>query len=729
MTTATIAGAGENPQTSSAAGPEPLARLLAPRSVAVIGASRDTGSIGRRVYEAIVAAGFAGPVHVVNRHGGDIAGRPVYRQARDLPPGVDLAIIAVPRDAVIGVVDECVGAKVGALVVITAGFAETGDEGRGLQQQLLARVRTAGLRMVGPNCMGLLNTSIALNASFSPIMPPAGVVALSSQSGALGLTILELARDRGLGLSTFVSVGNKADISSNDLLEYWETDPKTSVILLYLESFGNPRRFAELARRIGRVKPIVALKAGRTRAGRRAASSHTAALAATDAAVDAVFEATGVIRADTVDEMFDLAACLAWQPLPTGPRVAIVTNAGGPGILAVDACERNGLKVTEFSPATTQALRSFLSAAASCGNPVDMVASAAGEDYRRAIETVAASGADSVLVMYTPVDPRHSPEVLEGIRAGIAGARRAGSKTPVLACLMTEETRSAPLQVGDERVPVYAFPENAARTIAQVLRYADWRRTPPGRPYRAEDVRTAEAQRLCAAVVAARTDSWLTTEERRRLFSAYGLPVVDGVIVRTTQEAVAAAVSGGPVALKLVAASLLHKSDVGGVRTGLRTTDDVSAAANSFWSEARRLGITPDGILVQPMVTGGLELAIGVVRDPVFGPLVGVGLGGTEVELEADMRFRVAPLTDRDATEVIRETRAYPRLLAHRGRPAGDVAALTDLLLRVSLMADDLPELAELDFNPVIVLPQGQGCAIVDARVRVAPRAAGAPRP
>lgn len=722
MTTSTTATA-DAAETSPPADPQPLTRLLEPRAVAVVGASRDTGSIGRRVFDAILAAGFAGPLYAVNHHGGEIGGRAVYRQVRELPAGVDLAVIAVPRDAVPGVVDECIEAKVGALVVITAGFAETGPQGRDLQEQMLARVRAAGLRMVGPNCMGLLNTSIALNASFSPIMPPAGTVALSSQSGALGVTILELARDRGLGLSTFVSVGNKADISSNDLLEYWEADPHTSVVLLYLESFGNPRRFAELARRIGRVKPIVALKAGRTRAGRRAASSHTAALAATDAAVDAVFEATGVIRADTVDEMFDLAACLAWQPLPLGRRVGIVTNAGGPGILAVDACERNGLSVSEFDAGTAEALRSFLSAAASCGNPVDMVASATGDDYRRAITTVAASDVDALLVMYTPVDPRHSPDVLEGIRAGIANARQAGSRKPVLACLMTEDTRSAPLQVGGERVPVYVFPENAARTLAQVVHYADWRRTAPGRLYQASDVRSSDAQRLCSAIAAMRSDTWLTPEERRRLFAAYGLPVVEGVTVRTTQEAVAAAgVTGGPVALKLVAASLLHKSDVGGVRTGLRTAEDVSAAANQLWADARARGITPDGILVQPMVTGGLELAIGVVRDPAFGPLVGVGLGGTEVELEADMHFRVAPLTDRDAAEVIRETRAYPRLLAHRGRPAGDLPALTDLLLRVSLMADDLPELTELDFNPVIVLPEGRGCAIVDARVRVAAR-------
>ena len=370
-----------------------LRPMLIPRAVAVIGASREPGKMGGRILQALTSGGFLGPVYPVNPSAAEIAGRPAFRSARELPADVDLAVIAVPPDAVLPAVDDCAAAGVKALVVITAGFAETGGEGRTRQNALVEKARGYGMRMVGPNCMGLLNMSadVRLNASFSPVFPPGGHVALSSQSGALGIAILGLAAERHMGLSTFVSVGNKADVSSNDLLEYWEEDPQTRVILLYLESFGNPRRFTRIARRVARQKPIVALKAGRTAAGSRAAGSHTAALAASDTAVDALFHQSGVIRAETIDEMFDIAALLDAQPLPAGNRVAVITNAGGPGILAVDACEAAGLIVPEFSPDTRARLQAFLPATASVANPVDMVASAGPAEYRAAIETVLAA--------------------------------------------------------------------------------------------------------------------------------------------------------------------------------------------------------------------------------------------------------------------------------------------------------------------------------------------------
>ena len=432
--------------------------LLAPKTVAVVGASRDPGSVGRRILDAIVGGGFTGPVYPINPHVSDIDGLRCYGSVADAPRGIDLAIVAVPTPRVLDVVAQCAAAGVKSLIVITAGFAEVGAAGRALQQELVDLVRGHGLRMVGPNCMGLLNTAagVKLNASFSPIVPPAGRVAFSSQSGALGMAILRLAIDRGVGLSAFVSVGNKADVSSNDLLEYWEADPDTAVILLYLESFGNPRRFARLARRIGRNKPIVAVKAGRTRAGIRAAGSHTAALAASDIAVDALFHQAGVIRADTIDEMFDIATCLEAQPLPPGRRVAIVTNAGGPGILAVDACEAAGLTVAPFTDVTRARLSAFLPPEASVGNPIDMVASAGPDAYRRAIEVaLTTDDTDALIVIYTPVDPRTSGETLQAIRDGIAAGRRAGATgKPVLGCLMAGDGRPLPLDLQSERIPV-----------------------------------------------------------------------------------------------------------------------------------------------------------------------------------------------------------------------------------------------------------------------------------
>ena len=703
-----------------------LRPMLEPRAVAVVGASRDAASIGRRILDALVKAGFAGPIYPVNPSGGEIGGLRAYRSVRDVPAGVDLAVVSVPRDRVLAVVDDCAAAGVKSLVVITAGYAEAGDEGRVHQQELVARVRGYGMRMVGPNCMGLLNAGAAvnLNASFSPIFPPPGHVGLSSQSGALGLAILHLATARGVGLSTFVSVGNKADVSGNDLLEYWEEDPATRVILLYLESFGNPRRFARLARRISRSKPIVAVKAGRTRSGSRAAGSHTAALAANDVAVDALFHQSGVIRADTIDEMFDIAACLDAQPLPAGRRVAIVTNAGGPGILAVDAGESSGLTIAPFSAETRARLAAFLPSAASTGNPVDMIASAGPDEYRQAIEVALADQqTDALIVIFAPVDAKQSAATVAAIRAGIANARRAGAtQKPILACVMADPGRPQPLDVGDERIPAYAFPENAARALAKVAAYAEWRAQPAGLLWGFDDIQVEDARAICRAAAAARGTDWLTDEEMRRVLNAFGLPIAASAVAHTADDAAAlGAVMGFPVAAKILSHAVQHKTELGGVRLNLQNEAAVRRAFHDIVGRARDAGVldTLDGVLIQPMITGGVETIIGVSADRLFGPLIGFGLGGVQVELLGDVRFRIAPLTDRDVDELLHEIRGFKLLQGFRGQPAADVEALRDVLLRVSRMADELPEIVELDLNPVIALPAGHGCRIVDARIKV----------
>ena len=713
-----------------------LGPMLRPSAVAVVGASRDRAGIGRRVLEALVAGGFGGAIYPVNPLVDEIDGRRAYRSVREVPAGVDLAVVAVPRSAVAGVVDDCAAAGVKSLVIVTAGFAEAGDEGRALQQQLVDKVRGHGMRMVGPNCMGLINADAAvrLNASFSPIVPPAGSVAFSSQSGALGLAILALATERRLGLSTFVSVGNKADVSGNDLLEYWEGDPSTRVVLLYLESFGNPRRFARLARRIGRTKPIVVVKAGRTRAGSRAAGSHTAALAASDVAVDALFRQTGVIRADTIDEMFDVAACLDAQPLPAGHRVAIVTNAGGPGILAADACVAAGLTVTEFAAGTRARLARFLPETASIGNPVDMVASAGPDQYRQAIEVaLTAEEADALIIIFTPVDAARSGEILAAIREGITAGRRAGATAkPIVACLMAEPGRPVPLDIDGERVPAYAFPENAARALAKVAAYATWRAQPPGLFWGFDDVHAEDARAICRRVLDARGEGWLSFEDTRSVLGAMGLPLAAGAIAHTADEAAAlASVFGFPVAAKLASRAVPHKTDIGGVCLNLTSEHAVRKAFDEIVERAGRVGATGaiDGVLMQPMIVGGVETMIGVTEDPVFGPLIAFGLGGIHVEILGDVGFRVAPLTDRDADELLHEIRGFPLLQGYRGHPAADIDALRDILLRLSRLAEEVPEIAELDFNPVIALPPGTGCRIVDARIKVSDgrRAAVAP--
>jgi acetyl coenzyme A synthetase (ADP forming)-like protein len=714
-----VAAAEQRSRLATAASLRPL---FAPRAVAVVGASREPASVGGRILSALVAAGFHGPIYPVNPHAADINGVPTLQSARELPAGVDLAILAVPAPAILGVVDDCAAAGVKSLVVVTAGFAEVGITGRALQDQLVDKVRGYGMRMVGPNCMGLLNTdpAITLNASFSPLFPREGHLAFSSQSGALGLAILGLAAARDVGLSQFVSVGNKADVSGNDLLEYWETDPRTRVILLYLESFGNPRRFARLARRISRSKPIVAVKAGRTRAGSRAAGSHTAALAASDTAVEALFHQSGVIRADTIDEMFDIAVCLDAQPLPQGGRVAIVTNAGGPGILAVDACVAAGLTVAEFSAATCARLGAFLPSTASVCNPVDMVASAGPEEYRQAIEVAAsADEADALIVIFTPVDTSRSEEILTAIRDGIRAARAYGKAKPILACVMTDGRPPVPLRVDRETIPTYAFPENAARALAKIAAYSAWRAQPLGLFWGFDDLRIDEARNICHRALTQHGDGWLTTEDAHAVLHAFGLPLAVGAVARTADQAAAlAAVFGFPVVAKLASRRVVHKSDIGAVRLNLSNAQEVQEAFGAISACAPGDGTA--GVLIQPMVPGAVETIVGVTVDPLFGPLVGFGLGGTQVEILGDMRFRIAPLTDHDADELLREGRGSRALQGYRGRPAADVEALRDVVLRISRLAEAVPEITELDLNPVMALASGKGCRIVDARIRVA---------
>jgi acetyl coenzyme A synthetase (ADP forming)-like protein len=695
-----------------------LRSFFKPAAVAVVGASREPSSIGYRILEALVINRFQGPVYPVNAKAAVVGSMRAYPSVTSLPESVELAIIAVPRDAVLGVIDECAARGVRALIVITAGFAEADESGRALQKQLLEKVRGHGIRMVGPNCMGLLNTdpAVQLNASFSRVFPPRGRIAMSSQSGALGLAILALAADRQLGVSTFVSVGNKADVSGNDLLQYWEIDDATAVILLYLESFGNPRRFARIARRVSRTKPIVAVKAGRTLAGRRAAGSHTAALAANDVAVDALFRQTGVIRAETLDEMFDLAAALENQPLPRGRRVGIITNAGGPGILCTDACEAGGLTVPELSAETKSALRKFLPAAAGLSNPVDMIASARAESYRQTIETLLPSPElDALIVMYIPIDRNDSAPVAHAIRDAVAAARRNGAAgKPVLACMMASDGERT-LATDGETIPSYFFPEAAAKVLSKTSTYAEWRSKPLAMVPGFTDIDKDKARRVVENAIQTRGACWLSAEECRTVLSAFRIAQVDGGLARTADEAAALARAlGFPVAAKLASQHVLHKSDIGAVQLDLQD----EAAVRRAFEEIKQLDM--EGVLIQKMLPRGVELMIGVTEDPLFGPLIAFGLGGIHVEILADVRFRVTPLTDRDAHEMVREIRGYRLLQGYRGHPPADIDAIEEVLLRLSRMVEDIPQIRELDLNPIFALPPGQGCLVVDARIRVA---------
>jgi acetate---CoA ligase (ADP-forming) len=687
-----------------------LRAILRPRAVAVVGASRRPSHLGRRVFESLISSGFTGQVYPVNPTIGELCGSRCYAAPRELPGGVDLAVIAVPRESVLAAVDDCAAAGVKGLVVISAGFAEADARGRELQTELVERVRGYGMRMVGPNCMGVINTdeTVGLNASFAERLPPRGRIALASQSGGLGLAVLNLAATRQIGVSIFVSLGNKADISGNDILQYAEHDPRTSVVLLYLESFGNPRRFAQIARRVSRAKPIVVVKSGRTVAGLRAAASHTAGLAASELAVDGLFRQAGVVRADTIDEMFDVAACLDAQPLPPGRRVAIVTNAGGPGILAADACVAGGLDVQQ--------------SAGGMANPIDLIASANGAAYHTTIAALlAAEDVDAIVAIYTTIDSARTVEMLAGIAGGVIEGRSNGhAAKPVVVCTMASAS-IAPLRAGSETLPAYEFPEQAARALAKAAAYAAWRAASTGTCPSFDRMRMREARDLCREIVRTRGDSWLTTQELQQLLHAADLKLAPAVIAHSADEAAALArVFGYPVVAKIASSKALHKTELRGVRLHLASEHAVRTAYEELYATGHAtLGGAPDGILIQPMVTSGTEMLVGLTQDPMFGPLVAFGLGGTQVELFRDIAFRIAPLTDRDVDEMIRSIRGFPLLQGYRNTPAADLGALREALLKVSYLGAEIPELAELEFNPIIALPAGQGCQIVDVRGRV----------
>jgi acetate---CoA ligase (ADP-forming) len=696
-----------------------LRKLLEPASVAVIGASRRRGTVGGELFHNLLAAGFTGPVYPVNPKAASVQSVAAYATVEDIPGPVDLAVLAVPAAEVVPVARACAAKGVGALIVVSAGFAESGPRGVERQRELLAVCRQTGMRLIGPNCLGVINTdpAVRLDATFGPTLPSRGRVGFGSQSGALGLAIVDYANDLGLGLSSFLSVGNKADISGNDLLGYWQDDPDTDMVLLYLESFGNPRKFSRFARRLARTKPIVAVKAGRSVAGTRATSSHTGALlGASDVSVDALFRQAGVIRTDTLSELFDVAKLLAGQPAPAGRRVAIVTNAGGPGILCADACEAAGLEVPAFSAELRSRLGAVMPAEAATGNPVDLLAAAGPECYGQAIELVTGSGeADAMVVIHVP--PLAGEDGADQVAAAV---RRAAALAPpamtTLAAFMRSGESPPALRDDSRPIPSYQFPEDAARALAKAAERGQWLRRPQGAVPELAGIRHEEAEALLAGALDG--PRWLTIEESTKLLGCYGLPLASGQVARTPKEAGELADRlGGKVAVKAIAPNLLHKTEAGAVRLGLAGSAQVTRAASDLAHAVETAGHEPDGFLVQRMATGVAELLVGVVHDATFGPVVAVGAGGTSAELLGDVTVRLAPLTDRDAADALRELTTFPLLDGWRGAPAADQKALEDVLLRIGQLADDHPEIAELDCNPVIAGPDG--AVIVDVRVRV----------
>jgi len=696
-----------------------LLPMFYPRSIAVVGASRDERSIGARVMRNTLGARFSGIVYPVNPNAPAVGSVKAYKSVLDIPDSVDMGVIVVPARGVLSAVQECADKGVKALVVISAGFSETGEGGTKLETDLLELVRNAGMRMVGPNCLGMLNTDPAVNldVTFSPHHPPRGNVAMSSQSGALGIAILDYARQLDIGISSFVSMGNKTDVSANDLLLYWEGDPSTDVVLLYLESFGHPRRFSRIAQRVNRKKPIVVVKSGRSQAGARAASSHTGAMASGETAVSALFRQTGMIRTDTLEELFEVASLLANQPLPKGRRVGVLTNAGGPAILAADALEAEGLTLPLFSDKLQAALREVLAPEASAGNPVDMIASASPSNYQACMRQLLASDEiDSVIVIYIPTAPRTERDVENAISEVVAEGT--SGKTVLGVFMEADEGDLGPINRGDIRIPSYPFPEPASRALAHAVRYAEWRARPEGVIAEFDDTNTDTAQDVIWGALGrlGTEGGWLLPHEADAVLDAYHIPHPKSRLVHSREEAVATAAEfGGPVALKVVAPSALHKSDVGGLVLNIQGDEAVAAAYDKV------IGVATDavGALVQEFVTGGHEVIVGMTEDPSFGPLIAFGLGGIFVELIGDVSFRMNPVSDLDVDEMIGEVKAAKMLQGYRGTPPGDIPALKELIQRLSAMIEEVPEIVELDLNPVKVLEPGKGAVVVDSRMRV----------
>jgi acetyl coenzyme A synthetase (ADP forming)-like protein len=700
---------------------ESVRSFLKPSAIAIVGASRKHGTIGAALLANLRRCNYQGTLYPVNPGAQEIDGIPAFPTVSAIQKPVDMALIAVPAAVVEDAIKDCARAGVRSVVVISAGFGEVSAEGRQTEKRLRQLARSAGMRMVGPNCMGVINTApeVSMNANFAPVWPPAGTIGLLSQSGALGYGILDLTPDLNIGISTFVSVGNKADVSVNDLLAYWSEDPATQVIMLYLESFDQAGKFARMAPEIARQKPIVAVKSGRSTAGTRAASSHSAALASSDVAVDTLFEQSGIIRAGTVEQLLDITRFLSSQPLPPGKRVGAITNAGGPGILLADACEIQGLVLPEYAPATKEALRKFLPMQAGLANPIDMIASATPEQYARAIEIASADpNVDSLILIYLP--PRlHSPEDM--IKAIKAAVERVPAEKPVLGVFMS--ARGVPPVVCDGprgRIPLYGFPENAAVALSSAYRYASWRKRPQGSVLTLDarakrDIRTV----IDRVLASANGPVWLEPTDLALVLQAAGIEFAAAEEAGLDEAPAVADRLGYPLVAKVQAEGVIHKSDVGGVILGLKSRAEVAAAIATMKERMMSIGVELQRVLLQREIRGGIEALAGVTVDPNFGPMLVCGLGGVLVEVIKDVAFRLPPVNDIDAAEMIGKLRAGILLDGYRGAPAGDRKALAQVLQRVSALIEIIPELQDLDLNPIKVLEPGSGAVVVDGRMRI----------
>lgn len=694
-----------------------LDHIFKPKSVAVIGASTQRGTIGREILHNIILNEFNGKVFPVNPKASVIHSIKCYSTVLDVPDAVDMAIIVVPREIVPAVAEQCGQKGVRGLVVISAGFREVGGKGIILENQLLEICQKHGMNMIGPNCFGVVNTDpeYSLNCTFGKTRALTGRVGFISQSGALGEAIMNHAQELGLGFSMVASIGNKADVSANDVLEYWQDDPQTDIILLYLENFGNPRHFTKIAREISRFKPIVAVKAGRTTQGARAASSHTGALAELDVGVDALFDQCGVMRVSSVEELFDVARALSNQPIPKGNRVAIVTNAGGPGLLATDALISLGMQLPPYRGATRTKLKKAIIGQNAVNNPLDLVAGAGGESFKLALNIIKTDkDFDSIFAIFVPPVTINQVEVAKSIHEGVKGCKKT-----VVACFMGAGEGSAGMDyLKQNDIPVYLFPEAVAKTLYQIDAYRRWLERPRGE-FKTFKVNKEAVQAIIDDTLKSGLDV-IVGDKALSILEYYGIKTTQSRIADSEKASLIAAEEiGYPVVMKIYTPHILHKTDFGAVQVDVRTAKEVRAIFNEFRKKTVALKKKTGekfSVEIQEMVTGGVETVLGMSTDPSFGPLIMFGLGGIYVEILKDVAFRINPLNDANVDEMVKGLKSYPLLTGFRGSEAVDLPTLKEALLRLSQLVSDFDQFSEIDINPFISHPQKGNSKAVDAR-------------
>ena len=694
-----------------------LEHFFNPSSVAVVGASQNPAKIGYDILNNIVRYGYGGAVYPINPRAQEILGHKAYPDLASAPSKINLAVVAVPAPAVMDVLEQCGKNAVDSIVVSSAGFQETGPEGARLEKRLATQARELGIRVVGPNCLGIIDTASALNASFAAGMPLAGHIGFFSQSGAMCVAILDWALGENVGFSRFVSLGNKMDISETEIMLSMGQDENTRVILGYLESIEDGPRFMKVARQVSKTKPIIIIKSGTTSAGAKAASSHTGALAGSEHAYRAAFKQSGIIHAESMRTLFGCAMAFANQPLPESPSLAIITNSGGPGILAADASDRSSLHLAPIRKETADRLREFLPPTASVYNPIDIIGDASHERYEKTLKVILNDDLiQAVLILLTPTAAVDA----QAVARAIVGLAKDADK-PIMTAFMGEKrVRGARKIFQDHAIPTYDYPEDAVAALDAMLRYRQWLEKPEEQ-YQRFEANTSKVRKVFASVIKQHRHD-LVENEARQILTAYGFRLPENRIARTTNEAVAAALEiGYPVVMKIASPDVLHKSDMGGVRVGLETGAMVEEAFFDITStiQLRQPKARILGVMVQEMIPQGKEVILGITRDMQFGPMIMFGLGGIYVEVLKDVAFRIAPLSVEEADAMIRDVRSFPLLRGVRGEAPADIEGIQDALLRLSQVAIDFPEIIEADINPLLVCPEGQGTVAVDARITI----------